>query len=179
MAELGLGVNAAKCSEQPGTHKALFKDLPLIVVNLSLLDFPGEGELHKSRVLFCLILCCSLRPSQDLAYSRWSINVGRSLDKVPDKACVCARQGGEAGDSPWWRREGGGGGWRRFPVPSFSLRPPSTPPCSVTHGLKLLVWIEAGLSSSREVAKNPERVPSTALVGIDPVFPCRRARWGQ
>lgn len=61
MAELGLSVDAAKCSEQPGTHKALFKDLPPLL--FPSLDFLVEGELPKSRVLFCLILGCGPRPS--------------------------------------------------------------------------------------------------------------------
>ena len=38
--------------------------------------------------------------------------------------------------------------------------------------------MEAGLSSRSEVAENPDRVPSAALVGVNPVFPCRRARRG-
>lgn len=45
---------------------------------------------------------------------------------------------------------------------------------SGTHGLKLLVRVEAGLSSGCEVAENPEGVPWAALVGVNPIFPCRR-----
>lgn len=60
-------------------------------------------------------------------------------------------------------------------VSEAPLLPPNPPPPG-THHLKLLVGIEAGLSSRSEVAENPERVPRTALVGVNPVFPCRRAR---
>lgn len=68
---------------------------------------------------------------------------------------------------------GGGGGVEV--VSEAPLLPPNPPPPG-THHLKLLVGIEAGLSSRSEVAENPERVPRTALVGVNPVFPCRRAR---
>ena len=60
-----------------------------------------------------------------------------------------------------------------FSSPSFHRPLPA--PYAGTHGLKLLVWVEAGFSSCREVTENPERIPRAALIGIDPVFPCRRA----
>lgn len=73
------------------------------------------------------------------------------------------------------------GGWGWLPEPwgvGDGFRSPfSPPPPPGTHHLKLLVRIEASLPSCREVAENPERVPRAALVGVNPVFPCRRARW--
>lgn len=78
-------------------------------------------------------------------------------------------RGGEAGDNLWWHR-----GWGGVEMVSQT---PSLPLPPGTHHLKLLVRIEAGLSSRREVAENPERVPRTALVGVNPVLPCGRARW--
>jgi hypothetical protein len=36
--------------------------------------------------------------------------------------------------------------------------------------------IEAGLSSRREIAENPECILRTALVGVNPVLPCDRGR---
>lgn len=42
------------------------------------------------------------------------------------------------------------------------------------HCLKLLVWVEAGFSSCREVTENPECIPRAALIGINPVFPIRQ-----
>lgn len=47
---------------------------------------------------------------------------------------------------------------------------------SFTHQLKLLVWIETGLTSRREVAENLEGVSFAALIGVNPVFSCHRAR---
>jgi hypothetical protein len=41
---------------------------------------------------------------------------------------------------------------------------------SFTHRLKLLVWIETGLTSCREVAENLEGVTCTALIGVNPVL---------
>lgn len=64
------------------------------------------------------------------------------------------------------------GEWNRVQSsvpPSTNVRAPSG-----THGLELLVRVEAGLSSGREVAENPEGVLRAALVGVNPVFPCRR-----
>lgn len=60
-----------------------------------------------------------------------------------------------------------------FSSPSFHQLLPA--PFAGTHGLKLLVWVEAGFSSCREVTENPECIPRAALIGINPVFPCRRA----
>lgn len=46
---------------------------------------------------------------------------------------------------------------------------------SFTHRLKLLVWIETGLTSRSEVAENFEGVPCTALIGVNPVLSYRRS----
>lgn len=47
---------------------------------------------------------------------------------------------------------------------------------SFTHRLKLLVWIETGFTSRREVAENLEGVLCTALIGVNPVLSCRGTR---
>lgn len=47
---------------------------------------------------------------------------------------------------------------------------------SFTHRLKLLVWIETGLTSRGEVAENLESVLCTALIGVDPVLSYRGSR---
>lgn len=47
---------------------------------------------------------------------------------------------------------------------------------SVTHHLKLLVWIETGFTSRSEVAENLQGILCAALIGVNPVFSCRRAR---
>lgn len=69
----------------------------------------------------------------------------------------------------------GGGRMGRGPAPV----PPPTDAPRGTHGLKLLVGVEAGLSSRREVAENPESVSRAALVGVDPVFPCAEPGAGE
>lgn len=45
---------------------------------------------------------------------------------------------------------------------------------SFTHRLKLLVWVETGLTSGSEVAEDLEGVPCTALIGVNPVLSYHR-----
>lgn len=47
---------------------------------------------------------------------------------------------------------------------------------SFTHRLKLLVWIETGLTSRCEVAENLEGITCTALIGVNPVLSYRGSR---
>ena len=96
---------------------------------------------------------------------------GRMRSRTKPGACVGV---GEGGNSLSWGGQGGGGDGMVSRAPF--LLPPMPP--RGTHGLKLFVRVEAGLSSCREVAENPERVSRAALVGVNPVFPCRRGRQG-
>lgn len=52
-------------------------------------------------------------------------------------------------------------------------------PGASSHLRDIIPGRHTGFPSSRKVAENPEGIPSTALVGVDPVLSCQARRGGQ